>query len=68
MVQVTQESIFNRFPLAKPVGMEFDDLDERFFCDVMPWSFNQTHLKLIHTILAIGELCSMFGNQIYTRR
>lgn len=51
-MQISQEVFFNRFPWAKPVDLEIDDSVEGvYFCDVMPWTFNQAQLKLIHTML-----------------
>jgi hypothetical protein len=50
-MQITQDSIYNRFHWARPVDLEIDDSDEGFFCDVMPWSFNHAQLEMIHTML-----------------
>jgi hypothetical protein len=44
-MQITQNSIYDEFPWAKPVDLDFDVSDEGFFCEVMPWSFNQAQLK-----------------------
>lgn len=60
LMQITQESIYNRFPWARPVNIENDDPDEGFFYDVMSWSFNQSQLKLIHTILEEVENWYLF--------
>lgn len=54
-MQISQEVIFNRFPWARPVDLEIaDSVEGVYFCDVMPWTFNQAQLKLIHTML--GEI------------
>ncbi|MFG6497272.1 hypothetical protein P8610_18055 [Fictibacillus sp. UD] len=50
-MQITQESMFKRFPWAKPVIIELSDSDEGFFCDVIPWTYNRAQLNLIHTML-----------------
>lgn len=51
MTELTQKGIYNRFPWAKPVNLEFSDFEKEFFYDITPWSFNQTQLKLIYTML-----------------
>lgn len=50
-MQLTQESIYARFPWAKSVDVEIDDSDQGFFYDVAPWSFNQAQLNLIQMLL-----------------
>lgn len=62
-MQISQEVIYNRFPWAKPVNVEFDDSDEGFFYDVIPWTFNQTQLKLIHTMLEEVESWFLLRNK-----
>lgn len=63
MVQFTQESIYNRFPWAKPVDLVLDNSNEGFFCDTLPWSFNQKQLKTIYTMLAEVEQWFVIKNK-----
>ncbi|MGR6904597.1 hypothetical protein [Lysinibacillus sp. BSL11] len=62
-MQITQESIHNRFHWARPVDLVIDDSDEGFFSDVMPWSFNQAQLNLIHAMLEEVEAWYLLRNK-----
>lgn len=61
-MQITQKAIYNRYQWARAVDLEINS-DDGFFCEVMPWYFNQAQLKLIHSMLEEVENWYLLRNK-----